>query len=277
MKKVNIQNLAMIITDNCNLKCEHCLRGKKEYNNMSREIVETILSQVRFIDNLYLCGGEITLNINTVDYIFKYIINNNIILNEVNAIINGTIFNERLLTSLNYINHYISKVSTVDKQKSVNFYISSDEYHKSELERLNLYKNYLENIKKYQLSKHFSGLYNLPDQLIREGKAINLEKNKTSRLHPSTIYITYVDENNRFNRNAFCKIGPTLCVNTFGLITELNASIFSQNELYNYGNVMDSTIEKIALSKGKLVKPARFDKLCQKELKLCKSQFKQKN
>lgn len=271
MKKINLESLAMVITNNCNLNCAHCLMGTKEYNNMNKDIVEATLSQINSINCLYICGGEITLNPNTMSYIFEYIVNNNIMLNEVKAIINGSVFNEKFLTSLNYINHYISKVSIVDNNKNVSFKISSDEYHKKELERLNLYKRYLENVKKYQLSKHFSGLYNLSDKLIREGKAINLDDEKTATLRPSIIYITYVNDKNKYDRNGKCKIGPIICVNTNGIITEVNASLKDQATIYNYGNVFDNTIEAIALKKGKLVKPAKYDKLCQKELKLTNS------
>ena len=271
MKKISLENLAMIVTNNCNLKCEHCLMGKKDYTNMKREVVEASLSQISYIDKLYLCGGEITLNNNTINYIFEYIINNNIVLNEVKALINGTIFNEKFLTSLNYINHYVSKVSIIDKPKKVSFYISSDEYHKSEMQRLNIYKNYLENIKKYQLSKHFSGLYNLSDKINKEEDINSIGVFRTIKTNPTMIYVTYVNDKNKYDRNGICKIGPVISINPQGLVTEINASIIDQNTIYNYGNVLDSSIESIAISKGKLVKPFLYDKKCQKELKLINS------
>ena len=76
MNQVYIQNLAMIVTDNCNLNCAHCMRGKSCNNNMSKEVIKATLSQTKAIGNLNLCGGEPTLALDTIEEIFKYIIHN---------------------------------------------------------------------------------------------------------------------------------------------------------------------------------------------------------
>ena len=45
MKKIYIQNLGMIITNKCNLNCDHCLRGEKcDNKSMSDEIIKKTLS-----------------------------------------------------------------------------------------------------------------------------------------------------------------------------------------------------------------------------------------
>ena len=61
MQKCYVENLEMIITDRCNLDCAHCLRGKKCNRDMSDEVVESTLSQIRSICNLAINGGEHTL------------------------------------------------------------------------------------------------------------------------------------------------------------------------------------------------------------------------
>ena len=43
MKKCYIQNLALNITDNCNLECRHCLRGDRCNNKMSDDVIEATL------------------------------------------------------------------------------------------------------------------------------------------------------------------------------------------------------------------------------------------
>ena len=43
MKKIAVQNLCMIITEQCNLKCEHCLRGQCSNRVMSDEVIEATL------------------------------------------------------------------------------------------------------------------------------------------------------------------------------------------------------------------------------------------
>ena len=80
MKKCYIQNLALNITDNCNLECSHCLRGKSCNNNMSDDVIEATLSQVKGIGNLSINGGEPTLAIGQIEKIIDYILKNNILI-----------------------------------------------------------------------------------------------------------------------------------------------------------------------------------------------------
>lgn len=61
MEKCYVENLAMIVTDRCNLDCAHCLRGKKCNRDMSDEVLESTLSQIRSIGNLAINGREHTL------------------------------------------------------------------------------------------------------------------------------------------------------------------------------------------------------------------------
>jgi len=46
MKKLNISDLIIESTRRCNMTCDHCLRGKSEALNMSRDIQETFLGQI---------------------------------------------------------------------------------------------------------------------------------------------------------------------------------------------------------------------------------------
>ena len=81
MNKLYIQNLALIVTEQCNLNCAHCLRGGCSNKKMSDDVIEATLNQVAAIDTLHLCGGEPTLAINTIEKILTYITNNNIYIN----------------------------------------------------------------------------------------------------------------------------------------------------------------------------------------------------
>lgn len=100
MNQVYIQNLAMIVTDNCNLNCAHCMRGKSCNNNMSKEVIKATLSQTKAIGNLNLCGGEPTLALDTIEEVFKYIIHNRILVNQISVVTNGTNYSLDFLTLL---------------------------------------------------------------------------------------------------------------------------------------------------------------------------------
>ena len=43
MNKLRIQNLALIVTEKCNLNCAHCLRGGCSDKVMSDEVIKATL------------------------------------------------------------------------------------------------------------------------------------------------------------------------------------------------------------------------------------------
>ena len=99
-------------------------------------------------------------------------------------------------------------------------------------------------------------------KLFREGRAAELDKNITVPLRPMDVFITYVDKKRKFDReNGLCNIGPLVTIGTNGNITECDASIDHQNTIYNYGNVLNESIEENVLRRGKLfTNPKRFEK-----------------
>ena len=257
MNKCYIQNLALNITDNCNLECSHCLRGKSCNNNMSDDVIEATLSQVKGIGNLSINGGEPTLAIGQIEKIIDYILKNNILIEEFTTTINGTIYSEKLLRLLEVMNNYIGEEEVLSM-----FAVSLDKYHLKELERLELLDRFRENVIKYNESKYFYGLRDIYVKLFREGRATELDKNITVPLRPMDVFITYVDKKRKFDReNGLCNIGPLITIGTNGNITECDASIEHQNTIYNYGNVLNESIEENVLRRGKLfTNPKKFEK-----------------
>ncbi len=264
MRKCYIQNLALIITNKCNLNCSHCLRGEKNNDCMSDKVIEATLNQIQGIGNLAINGGEPTLSLDRLEKIISYVIEKHIPIDEFTITINGTIYSKRLLELLEEINRYIGS-------KSVNalLAISLDKYHLDEISKLKIQKEFLENLQKYQESKYFYGYRNTKQKLFREGFAINLDEKLTVPLRPIRPLITYVDKNKKFNReNGLCNIGPLVTINPNGIVTECDASIKNQENLYNYGNVLNNSIEDIILAKGELIlKPKKFEKESNRLLK----------
>lgn len=264
MKKIGIQNLGLIITNRCNLNCSHCLRGCKNNNDMTKEVIDATLSQIKIIGNLCLCGGEITFATNTLSYLFESIIKNHIFIEEVTAVINGTNYNEDFLKLLDNINEYISKLTNNNNVSHATFSISKDNFHFNEIIRLNILKQFAENIIKYQESKHYIGRQILlPDlKLFREGNAEYLDKKITIKLRPMKTYATYVGKDNTFDKkNGLLYFGPLVTINTEGIITECDSSLEHMQKKYNYGNVLDTPLEKILLKRSRILKPD----ICQKK------------
>ena len=264
MKTCYIQNLALITTNKCNLDCAHCLRGIKDDNDMSDEIIESVLNQVYGIGNLSINGGEPTLALAKLEKIISYVIEKHILVDEFTITINGTIYSEELLKLLNEINNYINpnEVNTL-------LAISLDKYHLDEIKRLNMLKEFIKNLDMYEKSKFFCGVRNTNKKLFREGNAVNLDSKLTVPLRPLKPVITYVNKDKKFDiENGLCNIGPVITINTNGIITESDASIKHQKDLYNYGNILEESIEDICLKNGApILKPKQFERTAAKLLK----------
>ena len=264
MRKCYIQNLALNITDNCNLECSHCLRGDRCNRNMSDDVIEATLSQIKGVGNISINGGEPTLAIDRVKKIVDYIIDNNIFVEEFTTTINGTIYSEELLELLGKMDNYIN-----DDEVLAMVAISCDRYHVEEIERLGLLDQYRENVIKYSKSKYYYGLRDIYVRLFREGRAVNLDRKITVPLRPMKTYITYAGKKRVSDReNGLCNIGPLITIGTNGNITECDSSLDHQNTIYNYGNVLNESIEENVLKRGILcTNPNRMERLANKVMK----------
>lgn len=256
MNKIGIQNLGLIVTNRCNLDCAHCMRGCKNNNDMKKDVIDAVLDQIKVINNLCLCGEEITFALNTLEYIFEGIIKRKIFIEDVTTVINGTNYSDEFLKLLEYINEYILKYSDNDHLHT-SFTISEDYFHLKEMGRLNIYRNYLKNVKKYEESIYFAGMQGLnPDlKLFREGNAEYLDSSLTTNLRPMKTWATYVGDNGKFDKNGMFYVGPLVTINTDGIITECDASLEHMQTKYNYGNVLDDSIEEVMKIKSKIRKP----------------------
>lgn len=262
MRKCGIQNMAFITTEKCNLDCKHCLRGEKCNKDISYEVIKKTLEQIKSIGNLCICGGEITLAVDKLEKIISYVIDNNINLEDFSLTVNGTIYSEELIRLLNYMSEYI--------KKKCKLAISYDKYHMDEINRLGLHNLYEDNVLKYIKSKHFYGFKELNPKLklFREGKAVNLDNKITVPLNSIPYVVTYTHKKIFKEEQGLCNIGPVVCVNTDGIVTECDASNINQRTIYNYGNIFDNSLEEIVINRNaEIVKPYKFYNKCKKLIK----------
>lgn len=260
MHMIGIENCGCIITNKCNLNCGHCMRGCKNNKSMQQDVIESFFKQVVFVGNLCLCGGEITLAIETIKKLFDYIEKKNILLRQVTTVINGTNYSEEFLQLLDEINQYIKTSFDNSEESSATFTISYDQYHKSEIERLHFWKQYLENVQRYQQSIHFAGMQGLDSslKLFREGNAELLDTSLTVPLKSLKWFSTYMSKNHSFDKqNGILYVGPLVTVNTDGIITECDSSIEHMRNKYNYGSILSESLEEIIERKSKVLKPQR--------------------
>lgn len=251
MSKLFIQNLGLIITEKCNLKCSHCMRGTCTSKDMSNEVIDEIFEQVDSIGNLTICGGEPTLAIPTLERIFSSIIANNTLLDCTTVTINGTNYSQELIWLLDEIDKYMQP-SKFDTNAWMG--ISRDPFHMQEIIRLGLRKQYIENLKKYSENKHFLQYREITKKLFREGRATQLPEELTVPLRPWPIITSYTTE--KSTKEKICAIGPLVSINVDGIVTDCDASIEHQHTIYNYGNILEESLEDICIREGEIV-PAR--------------------
>lgn len=245
MSKLYIQNLAPIITERCNLKCAHCMRGTSTSKDMKDEVIEQ-LGQIHSIGNLTICGGEPTLALPTLEKLLTFIVDNRIGLDALTMTINGTNYSEELLRLLAYIDEYIPK-----RKYDVNALIgiSRDPFHLKEIIERGKREEYIENLTKYIENPHFLQYREINKKLFREGRAENLDPQLTVPMRPWPILYTYLKDYD------VIEAGPLVSINVDGIVTESDASNEHQRTLYNYGNILDEDLETIIRRVGEETSP----------------------
>lgn len=160
--KTRFEQLVFEVTRKCNLSCEHCLRGDAQNVDMTKEMVNDILSQTESIGAITFSGGEPVLGIDILEYIVDEIIRRDIPVGNFYVATNGVIVSERLaLTLLRLYSHLedYEDFSALD--------VSVDEFHENEcfdISEFGIYRGLsFFNIRENDYSK--------PEYIISRGRA----------------------------------------------------------------------------------------------------------
>lgn len=259
MEKACIQNLGLMITEDCNLDCRHCMRGKKCQTYMSKGVIEATLKQCIYIRNICLCGGEPLMHLEPIYHIIDCILKYNIRVDEISLTINGTIYTMEFMDLLKGFNSHLKDGFTIA--------ISYDKYHLEEIKRLGLLEAYKENIVKYSETPYFIGLNTLNKnlKLFKEGNAESLDEDKTIDLRPISYAMTYIGKSkHKLDLNGLCYIGPLVSISAYGNITECDASFEHQRTKFNYGNVLTDSIVEVISKKTPIYKPREYSRKVKK-------------
>ena len=245
MGKTYIQNLGLFVTEKCNLDCAHCCRGGCSNKNLKDEVISSTFDQIDMLSSLSICGGEPTLAVLQIEKVFSYIIDRKIKLDRVYMFINGTKYSEELLRLLREMNDYITIIKNLPRyQRTCAFGISADQFHIDSMEERGLFYDYLENCLMYKESPYFDNIIDLQYPIFREGKANNLPTYLTIPLKKFGYIIAHNEHN---PLNSVCYLGPLISINVDGIVTECDASWKHQRTKYNYGNVLEDSLENILI------------------------------
>lgn len=254
IKKLNFGSIMFEVTRRCNLKCEHCLRGDAENVDMSKEVIDATLDNVELISFLKLTGGEPFLVPEIIEYLVDSIIQRDILIFAFSTVVNGTIFGERAIRSIDAINKLAKYIKEKNKNikidKIAEIIISDDHYHKNNVkEAIEIYNKYtneyvevieMKEIDEYKKSNISPEIFSGDEGWICEGRAkennIGLALEKYKDCHIGCHRCNLENEIN-------CMIVITAKGN---LAFESDLS-FENEDKINMGNVMEKSIIEILI------------------------------
>ena len=126
-KKVSLRHIYMEIGRKCNLKCRHCCKGESEDKEMSNEVMDALLDNVHFIDEITVTGGEPMLYIERIRTFLDKCRERKIRVNYFNVITNCTFRSEDFVELFNDWSDYC----TFGNENE--FIYSTDRFHKEYL------------------------------------------------------------------------------------------------------------------------------------------------
>ena len=131
MKKAIITpHLGIELTQRCNLNCRHCFRGEARNKDISREIIEKVFDEVKYVGTLDLSGGEVFLAYEHLKMLLEIAKEKEVKIESCSMLINGTIYDERIYKLLD-------EFFGEDYQVG----ISSDDFHDKSIQRIMVITN----------------------------------------------------------------------------------------------------------------------------------------
>ena len=140
--KTLIGSLAIELTRRCNLNCIFCCKGEPQNIDISKEIIDKTISEMKniYIHQLRLSGGEPFLASNEITYLINQIIDKKIEIGSVCIFTNGTIRNSQIKSDLNRLAVYLREIESDLKcyQNYCNLFWSKDLYAFDESKKINI-------------------------------------------------------------------------------------------------------------------------------------------
>ena len=264
MEKIFVQNLTLMVTDKCNLDCQHCMRGRKDNVFMSDKTIENIFDQIDYCLHLSLCGGEPLLALKQIKKIIETIIEKRTNISRFGISTNGTHYTkevDKLLDELeNYCIDYADKFLLPNEKHYCHIDLSWNRFAHQELLFLKendypLFEKYVKNINNLRQSKYFGSYRSLGAHLYDEGNAKELHTVK-SQLVPMKKYWT--------TNNDMLYFGPELAILNDGTVSEKDGNFDELKADNSYGNINNQPLSDILQSAGKKCRSLKkFNKLTQ--------------
>ena len=181
MQRLNVRNMSLEITRDCNLECRHCFRGKKQTEYMNLDIINYVFDNVCRINDFMLTGGEPFLAIKQLKKVTERIMKENTNIGNMVIVTNGAFLSYDIIGILDQIN----------KKTDLEIRISNDYFHNLELENKNLVN--IKNKNFNMLKEYFNVTKNEDEVFIidKVGSAADITKEEIKEINNNSI-VKYV-------------------------------------------------------------------------------------
>ncbi len=122
-----INELVIEVTRRCNLACRHCMRGDPQKVDIKKDTIDKALEGVTEIGTITFTGGEPSLAVSKIRYIYEQIKERNIYLGGFYVVTNGKVASRSLMHVLIDLYAYIDLHAMDDNMSAL--VISKDQYH----------------------------------------------------------------------------------------------------------------------------------------------------
>lgn len=241
---IHVDDLVLEVTRKCNMQCAHCLRGKCQNLDMTKDIVDKTFENINSIRCLTFSGGEPFLNLEIIKYTLEVVKEKNISIDSFYIVTNGKQFKDENIEVLNQWYEYIisqqfdlsDELYPTDKiilNEIMNYggvCVSRDEYHEP-IPILNYLK--YRSLSYYLEDKEHPGNMNLINEGLAKENGIG------------TIEQGYLDLSVEEEPNNDLSIYDILYINAKGdVLGDCDASYESQDSL-SVGNLKENSLFSI--------------------------------
>ena len=245
MQKIATPHLGIELTQRCNLNCSHCFRGAARNISISKDIIEKVFEEVKYVQTLDLSGGELFLGYEQLKMLLEIAKQKGVTLENCSMLTNGTVYDGRIYELL-------------DKYFGENYQvgISNDDFHDKSIRRIygknmtdsespDLHPSSVNDIKnnmaRHFFNEHCVGFQRVSYRLINNGRAVNV-KTPHKEFEAMGYYF------NRINPHALL-VGPMIFVGADGFVSDINSDLDKRNE-QSLGNINTNTISDLVLNGG---------------------------
>lgn len=232
--KIAAYHLGIELTQRCNLDCKHCFRGEMHNVNISREILEKVFDEVKYIHILDLSGGEVFLAYEQLKMLLEIAAKKGTKIDKCSMLINGTVYDQRIYDLLDqyFGNNYQVGISDDDfHEKSIQRIYGENEASLNEI---------VGNMMLHLENPHSIGFIGLSKHLVENGRALSLN---TPKKQFETMGYYYSLYGNR------CFVGPMVFIGSDGYISDMNSDIEKRKE-QSIGNIISTTLLDSLLNGG---------------------------